>query len=195
VSPAGEPSRGIGPRALDLVNSVPAPHRAQRMTEVDALEFQHLYDAHSRALLSYLVAVTARRDVAEDLLQELFVRVLTRPIPVMDTDATRRYLFRIATNLLHDRWRAGDTLPFAEPAEPSHTTDPITPLDIRAALAHLKPRERELLWLAYVEGLDHAEIAAATGLQRLSVRMLLFRARKKAAQLLQPEKISGSPRP
>jgi RNA polymerase sigma-70 factor (ECF subfamily) len=52
----------------------------------------------------------------------------------------------------------------------------------------LKPRERELLWLAYVEGMNHAEVAAATGLRVISVRMLLFRARRKAAELLAPKK-------
>ena len=53
-------------------------------------------------------------------------------------------------------------------------------------LSALKPMERQLLWLAYVEGLDHAEIASATGLNRLSVRTLLFRARNKAKQFLAP---------
>ena len=53
-------------------------------------------------------------------------------------------------------------------------------------LQHLKPRERELLWLAYVEGMDHAEISASTGLNRLSVRTLLFRARNRAKQFLAP---------
>jgi RNA polymerase sigma-70 factor, ECF subfamily len=61
-------------------------------------------------------------------------------------------------------------------------------MDVRAAMRALKPRERELLWLAYVEGMNHAEIAAATGLRTLSVRMLLFRARGKAAGLLLAER-------
>jgi RNA polymerase sigma-70 factor (ECF subfamily) len=43
------------------------------------------------------------------------------------------------------------------------------------------------LWLAYVEGMSHAEIAEATGLRAMSVRLLLFRARRRAATLLQPE--------
>jgi RNA polymerase sigma-70 factor (ECF subfamily) len=57
-------------------------------------------------------------------------------------------------------------------------------------LQTLKPRERELLWLAYVEGMDHAEISSATGLNRLSVRTLLFRARNKAKQFLTPARPS-----
>jgi RNA polymerase sigma-70 factor (ECF subfamily) len=153
------------------------------MTE---LQFQLVYDATSGPILGYLIAVTNRRDVAEDLLQETYTRFLSRPRALLDPSDTRRYLFRIATNLLRDRWRKHDAAPFADPPEPSHTTDLDTPIDVRAALQTLKPRERELLWLAYVEGMSHNEIAAATGLQSLSVRLLLYRARNKAAALLSP---------
>jgi RNA polymerase sigma factor (sigma-70 family) len=81
------------------------------------------------------------------------------------------------------------TLEKPEPTSPHRRI--LTPnldatLAIRSALQHLKPRERELLWLAYVEGMDHREIAAATGLQPLSIRILLHRARHKAAALLNP---------
>jgi DNA-directed RNA polymerase specialized sigma24 family protein len=41
-----------------------------------------------------------------------------------------------------------------------------------------------LLWLAYVEGFDHREIAAAKGVAEKSVRVLLFRARKALAAIL-----------
>jgi hypothetical protein len=46
----------------------------------------------------------------------------------------------------------------------------------------LKPAERALLWLAYVEGFDHSEIAAA-GIRSKSIRVLLFRARQLAHNL------------
>jgi RNA polymerase sigma-70 factor (ECF subfamily) len=52
----------------------------------------------------------------------------------------------------------------------------------------LKPRERELLWLAYVEGMNHVEIANTLGLSALSIRPLLFKARRNAATLLQAKK-------
>ena len=48
----------------------------------------------------------------------------------------------------------------------------------------LKPRERALLWLAHVEEADHNEIGAALGLKSKSVRVLLFRARKRLAEIL-----------
>ena len=57
-------------------------------------------------------------------------------------------------------------------------------LVVRQAFDRLKPRERQLLWLAYVEGSSHQEIAESTGLRSQSVRPLLFRARRKMANLI-----------
>jgi len=54
----------------------------------------------------------------------------------------------------------------------------------------LAPRERALLWLAYVEGQSHNEIAKAVGLARDSVKVLLFRARKRLRDLLKAERIT-----
>jgi len=48
----------------------------------------------------------------------------------------------------------------------------------------LKPRQRTLLWLAYVQGLTHEEIAAHLGLHAASIKLLLFRARRRLAGLL-----------
>jgi RNA polymerase sigma-70 factor (ECF subfamily) len=156
------------------------------------LAFQRLYNANATSIHSYLLAVSSRRDVADDLLQETFCRLLLHPDTAARLDALelRRYLFRIATNLLRDRYRSGDTTPFADPPEPSTHPSLDNTLDIHAMLQTLKPRERELLWLAYVEGMDHAEISSATGLNRLSVRTLLFRARNKAKQFLTPGRAS-----
>jgi RNA polymerase sigma-70 factor (ECF subfamily) len=167
-------------------------HAAAPATVLSELAFQRLYDANATSIHSYLLAVSARRDVADDLLQETFCRLLLHSKTVARLDALelRRYLFRIATNLLRDRWRSGDTTPFPDPPELATNPSLENSIDIRAMLYHLKPRERELLWLAYVEGMDHAEISAATGLNRLSVRTLLFRARNKAKQFLAPARPS-----
>ena len=53
--------------------------------------------------------------------------------------------------------------------------------DLHRAMAHLKPRERELLWLAYGQGSSHREIAETLGLRTGSIKLLLFRARRKLA--------------
>ena len=56
---------------------------------------------------------------------------------------------------------------------------------MRRALGRLKPRERALLWLAYANGSSHAEIADVLGLKTGSIKLLLFRARRKMAAALQ----------
>ena len=54
-----------------------------------------------------------------------------------------------------------------------------------AALTMMRPRERQLLWLAHAEGYSHREVAEVMGLGAASVRLLLFRARRKMARLMQ----------
>jgi RNA polymerase sigma-70 factor (ECF subfamily) len=51
-------------------------------------------------------------------------------------------------------------------------------------MAYMKPRDRAMLWLAYAEGASHREIAEALGLQPASMKLLLFRARRRLAALL-----------
>ncbi len=156
----------------------------------DEAAFQLIYDATARPLWAYLLRVSGRRDVADDLLQETFCRFLgckAGELAMNEAD-TRSYLFRIATNLLRDRWRRGENA-FDGDAdeEPVVEDDPAAKMDVRRVMQALKPRARQLLWLAYVEGMSHPEIAAATGLNVLSIRLLLFRARRHAAGLLRPD--------
>lgn len=163
-------------------------------------EFQSLYDATAQPILAYLTGVTGRRDVAEDVLQETYCRFLVRQPAPMETAEARRYLFRIATNLLRDRWRKGEDTPAPELADEGSSPDVNLQdlnmqIDVRRAMQAMKPRERELLWLAYVEGMSHAEIAAATGLGAMSVRLLLYRARRRAAALLRGEGTSDESKP
>jgi RNA polymerase sigma-70 factor (ECF subfamily) len=154
---------------------------------LDEATFRVLYDATSQPIRAYLLHVCRRPDVADDLLQETYCRYLMHRRTDMDESETRSYLYRIATNLLHDRVRSRVDTMVPEIPERGHTPNVETRLDVRSTLYRLKPRERELLWLAYVEGMDHEEIAAATGLRPLSIRILLFRARRKAAHLLAPQ--------
>jgi RNA polymerase sigma-70 factor (ECF subfamily) len=151
--------------------------------------FRQLYEATSRPLWGYLQHASGRPDVADDLLQETYCKFLLRKAPTMDEAQTRSYLFRIATNLLHNRCRSRDDAALEEPSESCIETNEETRLDVQAAMRKLRPRERELLWLAYVEGMSHAEIAAATGLGAMSVRILLYRARQKASAFLSPQRI------
>lgn len=156
--------------------------------------FRVFYDRTSRPLWAYLLRVSGRRDVADDLLQESYCRFLAAKLPEMDAAESKSYLFRIATNLLHDRWRGREVSStvsrVAQSSEddlPSRKDDFETRADVHRAFEKLKPRERQLLWLAHVEGFDHSEIANLTGLMAASIRVLLFRARRKLANSLRQD--------
>jgi RNA polymerase sigma-70 factor, ECF subfamily len=146
--------------------------------------FRIFYDRTSRPLWAYLLRVSGRRDVADDLLQESYCRFLTADLPEMDAAASRSYLYKIATNLLRDRWRRREAPETIPATAQSHEDDPETRTDMRRALEKLKPRERQLLWLAHMEGFDHKEIARLMGLKVASIRVLLFRARRELAGVL-----------
>ena len=63
-----------------------------------------------------------------------------------------------------------------------------TGLELSQVFSRLNERERMLLWLAYVEGYDHDQIAYIANIRKLSVKVLLFRARRRLAQLIEGEK-------
>ena len=129
-------------------------------------------------------------------MQESYVRFLclvNPPSYLADGEvACRRYLFRIATNLLRDHWRRPSAASIEDvPENLFARTDDQAPSDsqmiLGPALANMRPRERQLLWLAHAEGYSHREIAEITGLATASIRLLLFRARRKIARLLQAQ--------
>ena len=66
--------------------------------------------------------------------------------------------------------------------------------DLSRALRKLKPRERQMLWLAYAHGSSHREIGEALGLKTDSIKPLLFRARRRLAALLGGGAAGGSRR-
>lgn len=160
--------------------------------QMDELTFRAFYDATARALWSYLYRTSGNATLADDLMQESYYRLLRARFSEPDADYMKNYLFRIATNLLRDHWRHAKVDPPLPSADDSHSEcadasvshESAAESDVMRAMQDLKPRERQLLWLAYVEGSSHREIAQAAGLSEQSVRGLLFRARAKAAKLL-----------
>jgi RNA polymerase sigma-70 factor (ECF subfamily) len=175
---------------------------------MDEATFQSFYRRHGRALWSYLCRMVGNQAHADDLVQEAFCKFLVAPVGALDETAQRAYLFRIGTNLVIDQWRkrtreqqALDQFAPSFPSPPSSSAGTgaaaataavagaLAPgqglsIDMARTFAELKPRERALLWLAYVEGSEHDEIAQSLGLKPKSIRVLLFRARHRLAGLL-----------
>ncbi len=151
---------------------------------LDERAFQDLYCRTAAPLYGYVARTLGRTTDADDIVQEAYLRLLRTPVPRHDSHALRAYLFRIASRLVIDRWRTDTRETGDVPERVAAAVDPAVRLDVRQALARLTPRERQLIWLAHVEGADHREIAAALDLRVGSVRVILWRTRRKLARWL-----------
>jgi len=163
---------------------------------MDEDAFRLFYDRTSRPVWAYLSRITGDPRLADDLLQEAYYRFL-RSRAACDSDAHRRhYLFRIASNLAHDarQRRRVDAVPLDDTMDPPDPRSAESArhaagrVDLSRAMARLKPRERDLLWLAYAQGSSHREIADTLGLKTGSIKLLLFRARRRLAGLLRGDR-------
>jgi RNA polymerase sigma-70 factor, ECF subfamily len=168
--------------------------------EMDEEAFRGFYDRTARTLRAYLARVTGDGALADDLLQEAYYRFL-RARGGYEGEAHRRNaLFRIATNLIYDSRRRARVAPLidtpayeiADRRDEARATERST--DLRRAMARLKPRERAMLWLAYAQGSSHKEIAESLGVRAGSVKLLLFRARRRLAKLLTSARTAGQER-
>ncbi len=180
-------------REITYTEFAAAAQAAEETLPMDEERFRIFYQRTARPLWSYLARGSRDSALADDLVQEAYCRFLLSVHPEMSEDHQRNYLFRIATNLLRDHWRRtkGEPRTLAEPEQaleiPSdeRTAERVQlRQDLSRALERLSPRERAMLWLAYVLGSSHKEIAEVLGLRAGSIRLLLFRARRKLGGLL-----------
>lgn len=158
---------------------------------MDEDAFRQFYDRTAGPLWGYLTRITGSRQLADDLVQEADHRLL-RAREAFESESHRKnYLYRIATNLARDAHRSSavrgthDPAPLDTMAAPAPEADAAERADVRRAFARLKPRERALLWLAYAHGSSHHEIAGMLGVKTGSIKLLLHRARRRLAAILE----------
>jgi RNA polymerase sigma-70 factor (ECF subfamily) len=163
--------------------------RPDTVARLDEAAFGEFYRQTSRPLWSYVYRVTGNAADADDIVQEAFLRLLRTP--PSNEEAWRPYLFRVASNLVVDRWRNNARQRQHDDDVGARATDSVAGGlqasggdDVARTFGKLGPRERALLWLAYVEGESHEEIAASLGLGRHSIKVLLFRAKRRLRELL-----------
>ena len=135
--------------------------------------------------------------MADDLLQDTYVRFLGARPEIADRGRLKSYLYKTATAVIYDRWRRRRreqlwslAFRFREEAPPARDAG-----DVTRCFEKLKPRERALLWLAYVEGCAHTEIAETLDLRAKSIRVLLFRARRNLERILRQNGLSAEVKP
>lgn len=171
-----------------------------RLRDGDPEAFDRLHDCFNARLFSFLVRLSRRRDVAEDLLEDTWLRLVQQAGRLRADTRLGPWLFTVARNLYisHNRSRV---------VERSHATDliglwpdappPRSPFEdaasserarrLEVALASLPDWAREVLLLVGVEGLKPREAAEVCGLTHEALRQRLSRARWLLAQALDPE--------
>jgi RNA polymerase sigma-70 factor (ECF subfamily) len=170
---------------LSAVDNAPTSPGVGLMDEGAFLTF---YRRTAGPLRAYAARVLGDAGQADDIVQDAYLRMLRTPARTDDPQQLRALLFRIASNLIVDHWRKrrrDRDLPEGIESTPT-ASSPDIPLrvDMSRMFRQLRPRQRQLLWLAYVEGAEHKEIAQALGLGERSVRVLLHRAKRTLAGLL-----------
>ncbi len=164
----------------------------------DAGAFDAVFDAFHGALFGFLCRLSRRRDVAEDLLEETWLRLVANARGLRADTRLAAWLFTVARNLywsycrsrlpreartveLVDVWPVADERP--SPFESAAGNELGERLE--RAVAALPARHREVLLLVAIEGLTPAEAAAACGVTPEALRQRLSRARAALAAALE----------
>lgn len=156
-----------------------------------------LFERHGRVIRGYLRALTGSVELAEDLAQEVFLRVVGQAERYEARERERAWLFRIARNALTDHRRRAAARPVTTTLSVELPTEPtqVVRLDLQQALARLPDGEREAFLMAEIGGLSYAEIASALDQTIPAVRSTLYRARLSLRRdLLPPRPLLASTR-
>jgi RNA polymerase sigma-70 factor (ECF subfamily) len=150
--------------------------------------FRLFYETEAPGLRAYLLRLSNDDTLADDFLQESFIRLLKAAGGVQE-EKRKSYLYTIATRLVYDHWRRlkirRKWTEEASGDEPAAGDTGSLRYDMETAFRQLSPQQRSLLWLAYVEECEHREIAEALGVGEKSVKVLLYRAKKKILTILE----------
>ena len=159
---------------------------AESPTTMDEQAFHACYRRTAGPLRAYVARVMGSVSHADDIVQEAYLRLLRIERPSDDPVVQRALLIRIASNLMIDHWRRTrrELAESAAPEPGADGPDLALRLDMARVFVTLRPEQRQLVWLAYVERASHKEISAAIGVRERSVRVLLHRAKRKLAEIL-----------
>jgi RNA polymerase sigma-70 factor (ECF subfamily) len=169
---------------------------ARKARRGDRQALCRLYERHKAALLGFLVRATGRPQVAEDVFQEVWVKVL-QGIEGFDgrKGTFRSWLYRIASNAAVDRSRRDAVRSGPELDAPTDTTgatrldrleseDPgpareglsrVLGRDLDSALDTLGDRQRTAVLLRHQQGMTYSEVAASIGVAEGTAKSLIFR--------------------
>ena len=166
------------------------------LREGNADAFDRIYEAWRPRVFSFLVRLSKDRTLAEEIVQETFVRLAKRAADLRGDTQLGPWLFTVARNLWvsHlrvvmldaerlDRLSLERVAPVPTPFDRAAAND--TQARLERALAALPDAQREVLLLVGVEGLEPSEAAAVVGIAPEALRQRLSRARSALREALE----------
>jgi RNA polymerase sigma-70 factor (ECF subfamily) len=159
-------------------------------------EFESLYQHHSREVWALVYARWLNADVAQDIMQETFLRLWKQRQGETAIVNPRAWLLRVARNLAEDHAKSAFRRNGTQPPLTMNGVQGRDPLpleqmareetfgQLREELNKLAPADREILTLRYALDYDAAEIAEILGINSTAVHMRLSRARQRLAERL-----------
>jgi RNA polymerase sigma-70 factor (ECF subfamily) len=165
------------------------------MARGDRRAFRGLVEKYRGPLYRFILRMVRRPAVAEELLQETFLRMYQSAARYEPRAAFSTWLFRIVANLCLNESEAARSRHEALGEAPERAHPQASPAEalerkevgaaVEAALATLPPQQRAAVQLARFEEMSYAEIAAVLGVGVAAVDSLLQRARQKLRESLQ----------
>jgi len=185
----------VTPRGLVRSGIVDADEAllVDRLRSGDGRALADVYARYHERIWSFLLRLSGRRHLAEDLFQETWLAVARGARRLRDDTDLRAWLFTVARNRhrSYRRWAVLDIARLLElgsgPAELAFAPDQEAEARAgvaraKAAFAQLSDAHREVLLLVVAEGLDAAHAGAVLGLSPEAVRQRLRRARRELAE-------------
>lgn len=173
-------------------NSLEAQHVWLQLCQGNSNALNQVAEWYYAALLNYGLKLERDRELVKDLLQELFLELWTRRESLPKPEDTKAYLFAILRNKIYRSYRQQSGYshePYPESLGSEELgvesllihqeTQEEYHLRLTKALESLSPRQREIIFLHYYEGLSHDQIAEIMQLNHQSVYNLLSRSLKE----------------
>lgn len=162
---------------------------------MDVEEFQRLYQEHFRLIYCYVYSQVGNREEAEDLTSDIFLKAVRTINYEYNPRSIQGWLYRIARATVADHWRAYYRIPTSSldellefgweyPAEEASTAISRIPAHVVHHLLQALPEQyREVLVCRFLLNLSIRATAVKMGVTVANVKVLQFRAIKRAAAL------------
>jgi len=158
-----------------------------RVAAHDEAAFRRLYERYATRVFCYALTILRNRHLAEEVVQDTMVAVWEGAATFKGSSRVSTWIFGVARNQAHALLRR-EARGARTANEPLVLPDPAGQVEraerVRSALERLSPQQREVVFLAFYEGLSYQEIARILGVPEGTVKSRMYHAKRALAEVL-----------